>query len=230
MLPYIASMKRLSFAVAVVLSVLVAMPPAGAQTLPEVMIFNDDNFQGASQRFTTPVSDLRRWNMSDSVSSIVVLNGYWRFCDQTNFGGPCITLGPGRYPRLSVYNMNDKISSLAPSGSAGNWNGPPAQTGPGWNNGGNNGWHGGGNYGNAPVILFDNDNFQGPSAAIYGTVTNLKSMNFNDITSSIIVRSGRWIFCDGADFGAPCVVLGPGQYNRMSDRGMNDKISSVRPY
>jgi len=37
-----------------------------------------------------------------------------------------------------------------------------------------------------------------------------------------------WQVCDGVNFSGRCVVLRPGNYPRLSDMGLNDRISSVR--
>ena len=54
----------------------------------------------------------------------------------------------------------------------------------------------------------------------------LSDVGFNDRATSLIIREGRWEFCEHADFRGECVVLGPGRYD-MLDR-MNNRISSMR--
>jgi len=80
----------------------------------------------------------------------------------------------------------------------------------------------------AEMILFEHDNFQGRSMTLRGSVPDLGNSGFNDITSSIIVRSGTWRVCEHAHYGGRCITLSPGQYRSMNRFGMNDIISSVR--
>jgi len=80
----------------------------------------------------------------------------------------------------------------------------------------------------AELILFEHDNFQGRQMVLNGTVPDLANSGFNDITSSIIVRSGTWQVCENAYFQGRCKTLAPGQYRSMNRFGLNDMISSVR--
>lgn len=76
------------------------------------------------------------------------------------------------------------------------------------------------------MTLFQDDNFRGRSVSVRNDVSDLSRLDFNDKTSSIVVRSGSWEVCKDADFRNSCRVLQPGRYASMP--GMNDAISSVR--
>lgn len=76
------------------------------------------------------------------------------------------------------------------------------------------------------MTLFQDDNFRGRSVNVRNDVSDLSRMDFNDKTSSIVVRSGSWEVCKDANFRNSCRVLQPGRYASMP--GMNDSISSVR--
>jgi len=76
------------------------------------------------------------------------------------------------------------------------------------------------------MTLFQDDNFRGRSVSVRNDVSDLSRLDFNDKTSSIVVRSGSWEVCKDADFRNNCRVLQPGRYASMP--GMNDAISSVR--
>lgn len=76
------------------------------------------------------------------------------------------------------------------------------------------------------MTLFQDDNFRGRSVNVRSDVRDLSRLDFNDKTSSIVVRSGTWEVCKDADFRNSCRTLQPGRYASMP--GMNDSISSVR--
>lgn len=76
------------------------------------------------------------------------------------------------------------------------------------------------------LTLFQDDNFRGRSVNVRSDVRDLSRLDFNDKTSSIVVRSGSWEVCKDAEFRNSCRVLQPGRYASMP--GMNDSISSVR--
>ena len=55
-----------------------------------------------------PNLDGARFN--DRASSLRIEGGYWLFCSDINFGGECLTFGPGDYPTLP-WSLNNRISS-----------------------------------------------------------------------------------------------------------------------
>jgi len=80
----------------------------------------------------------------------------------------------------------------------------------------------------AEIQLFEHDNFQGRSITLRGPTPNFEPIRFNDITSSVIVRSGTWELCMHADYGEPCRIFSPGEYRAVGER-WNDQFSSARP-
>jgi hypothetical protein len=97
-------------------SQIAAFSAAGAKALggiAEVVVYEDDNFGGASfrtlQGWSFPQDSF--WN--DRISSIIVISGMWRFCVDNNLGGQCVNLGVGRYPNSGAIGLpNDSISSF----------------------------------------------------------------------------------------------------------------------
>jgi uncharacterized protein YcfJ len=59
-------------------------------------------------------------------------------------------------------------------------------------------------------------------------VADLRSIGFNDRTSSVVVTGERWEVCQDVGFAGPCMVLAPGQYPSLAAVGFNDRISSMR--
>ena len=79
----------------------------------------------------------------------------------------------------------------------------------------------------AEITLFDGPNFQGRSMTLRGEMSNLGNTDFNDRTSSIIVREGEWEACVDAYFQGGCVRFPPGEYPQL-ERRFNRSISSLR--
>ena len=74
--------------------------------------------------------------------------------------------------------------------------------------------------------MFAGPSFQGQQVELSQDVRAMSDVGFNDRATSLIIREGRWEFCEHADFRGECVVLGPGRYDVL-DR-MNNRISSMR--
>ena len=91
------------------LGLLVALP-ASAQTVPEIILYEFDNFGGRSFRSAETFSSFNPgWN--DRALSAIVLGGSWQVCTDVYFRGRCETLPPGQYPTLRSMRLDNKISS-----------------------------------------------------------------------------------------------------------------------
>jgi hypothetical protein len=77
-----------------------------------VVLYENDNFGGRSIDLSQGIDDLQQRGFNDRVSSLVIRQGLWEFCSDADFRGQCITLGPGRYPTMGSWNLNDKLSSV----------------------------------------------------------------------------------------------------------------------
>ncbi len=82
----------------------------------------------------------------------------------------------------------------------------------------------------AGITLYEHDGFRGRAITINSRVGNLTNNGFNDIASSAYVDSGTWLACEDDNFRGRCVVLQPGSYGSLQALGMQDNITSVRPY
>jgi len=56
------------------------------------------------------VANLAHTGFNDRAASLRVEGGYWIFCSDANFGGECLTFGPGDYPTLP-WGLSYRISS-----------------------------------------------------------------------------------------------------------------------
>jgi len=224
-------MKRL-FAAAAVLATLSHAALAG-----ELTLFADSDFRGARVTLHEDARDLNQLNFNDRVSSIVVRSGTWELCEDSYFRGRCAQFGPGEYRALP--NFNDAISSVREvTRGRGRWReddrGPRRED-----------FHDerrdefrdehrderrdefrGGERGGPAVELFSGPRFEGAAVPVSGDLRSMDDIGFNDRAVSLVIREGRWEFCEHADFRGQCVVYGPGRYPFLE--GMNQRVSSMR--
>ncbi|WP_440965479.1 beta/gamma crystallin-related protein [Massilia sp. GER05] len=206
-------MKRL-LAAAAVLATFTHAAFAG-----ELTLFSDSNFRGQRVTIDRDAASLGDVNFNDRASSAVIRSGTWLLCEHANFGGRCQEFGPGEYRELPGFN--DAISSARQldrggrGGSRGDDRGDRGDRG---------GWRG--DRGGPDVVMFAGQRFEGQQVELSQDVRALSDVGFNDRATSLIIREGRWEFCEHADFRGECVVLGPGRYDVL-DR-MNNRISSMR--
>jgi hypothetical protein len=222
-------MKRL-LAAAAVLATFTHAAFAG-----EITLFSDSNFRGQRVTIDRDAASLGDFNFNDRASSAVIRSGTWLLCEHTNFGGRCQEFGPGEYREIPGFN--DAISSArqVDRGGRGRWrdhdrDGSRDDERGGWrgddrgDRGDRGGWRG--DRGGPDVVMFAGPRFEGPQVELSQDVRALNDVGFNDRATSLIIREGRWEFCEHADFRGECVVLGPGRYDVL-DR-MNNRISSMR--
>lgn len=222
-------MKRL-LAAAAVLATLTNAALAG-----ELTIFADSNFRGNHVTLQRDARNLGDYGFNDRVSSLAIRSGVWQLCEHANFGGRCVELGPGEY--RSLPDFNDAVSSIREiSRGGGPGRGWDDRGGPGrnWDDRGGPGrgdWRDDdrgprGPRGGNDVELFSGPRFEGTEIGLSRDSRNLSELGFNDRAGSILIREGRWEFCEHADFRGQCVVYGPGRYGFLEQ--MNNRISSMR--
>lgn len=225
-------MKRL-LAAAAVLATLTQAAFAG-----EVTLFENSNFHGNRVTLDRDAPNLNSVGFNDRASSVVVRSGRWLLCEHANFGGRCAEFGPGEYRELPGFN--DAVSSIRQidgGGGGGRWRDGDRDEGRGdWRDRGDRGnsrgdrdddrggWRG--ERGGPDVLMFPGPRFEGQPLEMSRDVRSMNDVNFNDRATSIVIREGRWQFCEHADFRGECIVLGPGRYEFL-DR-MNNRISSMR--
>ena len=209
-------MKRL-LAAAAVLATFTHAAFAG-----ELTLFSDSNFRGQRVTIDRDAANLGDFDFNDRASSVVVGSGRWLLCEHANFGGRCAEFGPGEYRELPGFN--DAISSARQidRGGRGRWRDHDRDHDRDDDRGG---WRGG-DRGGSDVLMFAGPRFEGQPVELSQDMRSLSDVGFNDRATSIIIREGRWEFCEHADFRGECIVLGPGRYE-MLDR-MNNRISSMR--
>ena len=209
---------------------LAATVPAFAQA---ITFFEFAGFGGRRFAQDQDVVDFAHYGFNDRASSVVIQDGVWQLCSDAGYSGRCVTLNPGQYADLNSMGMSNTISSARrvdgppgyPIGSgAGNYppppgNGYPPPPGPGYRPPGPQG--------GPPVVLYDQEHFQGTSVPIIREIANLDGSGWNDRAQSMVVNYGNWELCVDANFGGSCQVFGPGSYDNIGM--MSRTLSSIRP-
>lgn len=75
-----------------------------------ILLFPDAGMRGEPLALDRSADDLVRFNFNDRASSIVVNEGQWEVCSDSNFRGRCEVIGPGQYGSLN--GLENQISSL----------------------------------------------------------------------------------------------------------------------
>jgi uncharacterized protein YcfJ len=86
--------------------------PVPAPATRQVVFYEDENFGGRSFTADQPIGDFSRFGFNDRASSAMVYGERWEACTDSQFGGQCVVLRPGRYPSLAAMGMNDRVSSV----------------------------------------------------------------------------------------------------------------------
>lgn len=184
-----------------------------------IELYGQPGFGGKSMQLERDAQTLEGTGFNNRASSVIVNEGHWQLCSDSDYGGTCRTFAPGRYPDLG-YGMTKEVSSARLVRAQRE---APAVLGPGVNAPESAA------EGSGRVILFGNRNFRGESIAISGVNGALDRSGFNDAAASMIVEGGRWILCTEPYFRGECRVIGPGRYAALTPLGLDRAISSIRP-
>jgi Beta/Gamma crystallin len=196
-------------------------PPVVNQVQPiqngRIHFFTGPGFTGRSFSLVESMNDFGGTGFNDRVQSVRVESGSWELCQHANFAGECRVFGVGQFPIL--YNLDNAISSariVTPPArgtvSASELDGLyPANT----------------RNSNHAVMIFDQEEFRGDSYRANNDVLTLGGTSMNDRSRSILVRYGKWQFCEDRDFRGRCVTLTAGGYPRLNWE-LENKISSFR--
>jgi len=85
-------------------------PPPKAPS--EVVLFENEGFEGRSFSAQEPVADFKASGFNDRASSIIVRGSRWEVCENSRFGGRCAVLRPGQYASMASMGLNDRVSSV----------------------------------------------------------------------------------------------------------------------
>jgi hypothetical protein len=189
----------------------------GQDITGHVILFGNARFRGPHKHVFNAEGNLNSDDddsFNDSVSSIVVISGNWRFFRNAGFDDDYpVVLGPGLYSWVEDFAIrNDDISSLQVTDQKATVTGEPL---------------------NAHIMLFEHAGFHGAHLHVFAPEPDLGADGdeFANITSSIAVVSGAWEICADPDFGKPFApIIGPGLYSWVGDFGIpNDDLASLQP-
>ena len=76
------------------------------------MLYASKNYLGPSHIVDRPRADLRVESLQAEATSAVIASGRWELCEDTQFRGPCVTLGPGKYPSLGDFGLKYGAASV----------------------------------------------------------------------------------------------------------------------
>jgi hypothetical protein len=148
----------------------------GQEILGHVILFTDANFQGPHKHVLNAEDNLNAdgdSDFNDCVSSIVVLQGSWKFYRNSGFNDDYpVVLGPGLYPWVEDVSIRDNdMSSLQVVDERPTVAGDPVA---------------------GHIVLFEHALFHGAHKHIFRTEDLGADADFDKITSSFVVLSGTW--------------------------------------
>ena len=191
-------------------------------------VYSGAGQNGGSARLNRDTDDFVSIGFNDRTSSIVVYNGYWQLCSDSNYNGVCRIFGPGRHDdlgrgldgRVSSARMVDEREARRQQQYDNQYQRPqydqpqyPQYQQPQYQQRG-------------AVLLFPEAGMRGEPLALDRNAEDLVRYNFNDRASSIVVNEGQWEVCSDSNFHGRCEVIGPGEYSRLN--AMENQISSLR--
>jgi CubicO group peptidase (beta-lactamase class C family) len=147
--------------------------------MASIILFNNKNYGGVSQRFDGPTASLGA--LSKIASALIVCDGAWKLYSEPNYQGTvwtaCSTGGPeqnGLYPLYDPeFFQNDTIQSLQPI-----------------------------TYQDGGIILFQNKSFGGESVRLFTATADLATVaTFS--TQSAIICEGEWTLYAATNYQTP---------------------------
>lgn len=78
----------------------------------DIVLFASKDYLGPSHIADRPRADLRVESLQSEAASVVISKGQWELCEDAQFRGPCVTLGPGKYPSLGDLGLKYGAASV----------------------------------------------------------------------------------------------------------------------
>ena len=183
----------------------------------DLTLFANDDYQGRALGVVIDERQLGVLNFDDRASSAVVEKGTWVLCSDEDFGGQCVTLGPGRYTSLQAIGLNNAITSVRRRDpvSVGEFKGADAiaqtaASGPG------------------DIQLYASDDYRGAPHSVDQQQADLPMESVQGKATSVVIAGGEWELCGDTYYRGQCVTLGPGKYPSLKNYGLTHGVSSVR--
>ncbi|OYW87136.1 MAG: hypothetical protein B7Z22_05155, partial [Hyphomonas sp. 32-62-5] len=170
---------------------------------PGITLYADTNLRGEAVELTGDQPNFNLLRFNDKARSIDVRGGVWMVCADGNYKGRC------EYIDRPVRNLGE----IGLSGAISSAKRVPYDKGPR----------------SYDIALFADGNYGGAFLGFDEGVADLSQYRFNDTASAIMINRGDWLVCEHADYRGQCELLEASTGN-LSTLGLNDKITSIRPY
>jgi len=89
-----------------------AAGPKSTAEAADIVLFASKDYRGPSHTVDRPRPDLRVESLQAEATSAVIAKGQWKLCEDSEFRGPCVTLGPGKYPSLGDLGLKYGATSV----------------------------------------------------------------------------------------------------------------------
>jgi hypothetical protein len=77
-----------------------------------IVLYASKNYLGPSHTVDRQRADLRVESLQAEATSAVIAHGQWELCEDPQFRGNCVTLGPGKYPSLGEFGLKYGAASV----------------------------------------------------------------------------------------------------------------------
>ena len=190
---------------------------ASGASAADLTLYANDDYQGRALGVVIDERQLGVLNFDDRASSLVVEKGTWVLCSDEDYGGRCLTLGPGRYASLQALGLNDEVTSVRRRDLAtiGEFKGADAIARTAVSSA-------------TDIVLYASDDYRGASHSVDQQQADLPTETLQGMATSVVIAGGEWELCGDTYFRGQCVTLGPGKYPSLKDYGLMRGASSVR--
>jgi hypothetical protein len=89
-----------------------AGPKSGPASAADIVLYASKDYLGPSHIADRARPDLRVESLQGEATSVVIASGKWELCEDPEFLGPCVTLGPGKYPSLGDLGLKYGAASV----------------------------------------------------------------------------------------------------------------------
>jgi hypothetical protein len=89
-----------------------AAPQSNPGDAAGIVLYASKNYLGPSHIVDRSRADLRVESLQAEATSAVIASGKWELCEDAQFRGRCLTLGPGKYPSLGDLGLQYGAASV----------------------------------------------------------------------------------------------------------------------
>jgi hypothetical protein len=89
-----------------------AAPQSSPGDAAGIVLYASKNYLGPSHIVDRSRANLRVESLQAEATSAVIASGKWELCEDAQFRGPCVTLGPGKYPSLGDLGLQYGAASV----------------------------------------------------------------------------------------------------------------------